>query len=240
MRAGFPDRARPTFEVADIKLNKSGQIDGDYFTIQPGGAFVAYNAKIRQLFQYAFKVRRDAISGNPSWFDADRVDIKAKATPTTTDDNLRLMLQSLLIQEFNIMMHSDQKNMSAFVLLIGKGGAKLQKTTSDGKADCKRVGDQGQQFGGTHLTCSNMTIAELAQGLPDLASGYIDRPVVDGTGLADAYDFRVDWVDRKSAEQDGGPTIFTAIEKLGLKFEQRKVPLPAIVIDRMEKPPGTF
>jgi uncharacterized protein (TIGR03435 family) len=63
---------QPAFEVADIKLNKSGQIGGDYFTIQPGGAFVAHNAKINQLFQYAFKVRRDAISGTPSWFDADR------------------------------------------------------------------------------------------------------------------------------------------------------------------------
>jgi uncharacterized protein (TIGR03435 family) len=159
------------FEVADIKLNKSGEIGGDYFTIRPGGVFVAHNARISQLFQYAFKVRRDAISGSPSWFDSDRVDIEAKATPTATDDNLRLMLQSLLIQEFKIVMHSDQKNMSAFVLVAGKGGAKLQKTTSDERADCKRVGNQGQQFGGTHLACSNMTIAELAQGLPDLASG---------------------------------------------------------------------
>jgi uncharacterized protein (TIGR03435 family) len=224
--------------VADIKLNKSGEIKNDYFTIQPGGVFVAHNAKISELFQYAFKVRRDAISGVPSWFDADRVDITAKTTPTTTDDNLRLMVQSLLIKEFNIVMHSEQKNMSAFVLVVGKGGSKLQKTTSDGRADCERVGDQGQHFGGIHLACSNMTIAELAQGLPDLASDYIDGPVVDGTGLADAYDFRLDWVRRRFADQDGGPTIFTAVEKLGLRFEQRRLPLPTIVIDRMEKLSG--
>jgi hypothetical protein len=57
----------------------------------------------------------------------------------------------------------------------------------------------------------------------------IHRPLVDGTGLAE-YDFKLDWVDRKSAEQDGGPTLFTAIEKLGLKSERRKVPLPAIAL----------
>jgi uncharacterized protein (TIGR03435 family) len=229
---------QPVFEVADIKLNKSGEIKNDYFTIQPGGVFIAHNAKISELFEFAFKIRRDVISGAPSWFDADRVDITAKATPATTNENLRLMVESLLINEFKIVMHSEQKNMSAFVLVVGKGGSKLQKTASDGRADCQRVGDQGQQFGGTHLACSNMTIAELAQGLPDLASGYIDRPVVDGTGLADAYDFRLDWVGRKSADLDGGPTIFTAIEKLGLRFEQRKVALPTIVIDRMEKLSG--
>ena len=231
---------QPAFEVADITLNKSGEIKNDYFTIRPGGVFVAHNAKISQLFQYAFKVRRDAISGAPSWFDADRVDIMAKSTPTATDDNLRLMVQSLLITEFKVVMHPDQKKMSAFVLVVGKGGAKLQKTTSSGRADCERVGDQGLQFGGTHLGCSNMTLAELAQGLPDLASDYIDRPVVDETGLADAYDFRLDWVRRTSAEQDGGPTIFTAVEKLGLRFEQRKLPLPTIVIDHMEKLSGTL
>src|SRR5579864_8179569 len=65
---------QPAFEVADIKLNKSGEMKNDYFTIQPGGVFVAHNARISELFQYAFKVRRDAISGAPSWFDADRVE----------------------------------------------------------------------------------------------------------------------------------------------------------------------
>jgi uncharacterized protein (TIGR03435 family) len=80
------------------------------------------------------------------------------------------MLRSFLIHEFHIVVHSDQKNMSAFVIVIGKGSAKLLKTTSDGRSDCKRVGDQGQQSGGTHLACRNMTMAELAQGLPDLTS----------------------------------------------------------------------
>jgi uncharacterized protein (TIGR03435 family) len=230
--------SQPTFEVADIRLNKSGEVKNDYFTIQPGGVFVAHNARISELFQYAFKLRRDAISGVPSWFDADRVDITAKATPKTTDDNLRLMLRSLLIKELNIVMHSEQRNMNAFVLVVGKGGSKLQKATGDGRADCEHVGDQGQQFSGIHLVCSHMTMAELTQGLPDLASGYIDAPIVDETGLDGTYDFRLDWVRRKVADQEGGPTVFTAVEKLGLRFEQRKRPLPAIVIDRMDKLSG--
>ena len=31
-------------------------------------------------------------------------------------------------------------------------------------------------------------------------------------------------------------TMFDAVEKLGLRFENKKLPLPAIVIDHIEKP----
>lgn len=47
-------------------------------------------------------------------------------------------------------------------------------------------------------------------------------------GLKDSYDFKLHWVGRKVADTGGGSTIFTAVEKPGLRFEQRKVPLPVI------------
>jgi len=228
--------AKPSFEVADIKPSNVNTAEKSYFTINPGGVFVAHNAQIDELFEYAFKIRRAAIIGAPSWFDADRVDITAKATPTTSDDDLRLMVQSFLISEFKILLHTDQKPTSAFVLVVGKSGAKLHRSAGNGRADCKRAtADLGIEGGGVKLACTNMKIAELAAGLPDLVSGYIDRPVMDGTGLTDAYDFNLEWVRRKFADQNGGPTIFTAVEKLGFKFEQRKISLPVIVIDKMER-----
>lgn len=228
--------AQPSFEVADIKPSNVNTAEKSYFTIHPGGVFVAHNARIHELFEYAFKIRREAIVGTPSWFDADRVDITAKATPTTSDDDLRLMVQSLLINELKILLHIDQKPTSAFVPVVRKGGARLHRSAGNGRADCKRVtADRGIEGGGVKLACTNMNIAELAAGLPDLVPGYIDRPVVDGTGLTDAYDFDLEWVRRIIADQNGGPTIFTAVEKLGLKFEQRKVSLPVIAIDKVER-----
>jgi len=225
----------PAFEVADIKLSNSAPTEDDYFTIRPGGVFIAHNAKVNELFQFAFQVRRDAISGAPAWFDVDRVDITAKAGAEAPEEQIRVMLRSLLITEFKIGMHTESKAISAFVLVVGKGPAKLHKAAEDGRADCQRVRTQGPASGGTHLVCSNMKIGDLVRGLPELAPGYIDRPVVDGTGLTDKYDFTLDWVGRKAAELSGSATIFTSVEKLGLKFEQRKVVLPAIVIDRMDR-----
>jgi uncharacterized protein (TIGR03435 family) len=225
----------PAFEVSVIKLNKSGLIREDYFTVLPGGKFVAHNARLSDLFLFAFKLRRDAVSGTPGWFDSDRFDITAKAGVKTPTDTLRLMLQTLLTQEFKIAFHKEQKNMSAFVLVVAKSGPKLKTASGSGAADCKRVGNLGTQFGGSHLECTDMKISELADGLPDLAPGYINKPVIDGTGLTGPYDFQLEWIGNKSVDELGGPTIFDAVEKLGLRFEDKKLPLPTIVIDHMEK-----
>jgi uncharacterized protein (TIGR03435 family) len=80
-----------------------------------------------------------------------------------------------------------------------------------------------------------MTISELADGLPDLAPGYINKPVVDHTGLTGTYDFRLDWAAQNIIDETGGLTMFGAVEKLGLKLENKKLSLPTIVIAHIEK-----
>lgn len=100
--------------------------------------------------------------------------------------------------------------------------------------------------------CQGMTMAELARRLPGLGPGGIDRPVVDETGLKGAYDFHFDVGAPTSGKGDGerageasaaappppdsAPAIFKAFEEIGLKLVGRKMPLPTIVVDRVEKP----
>ena len=80
-----------------------------------------------------------------------------------------------------------------------------------------------------------MTMAEFADLLPELAPGYLDRVVVDSTGLEGAFDFRLTWVPAANIDQ-GGITAFDALEKeLGLKLESRKLPITVTVIDHIEK-----
>ena len=78
-------------------------------------------------------------------------------------------------------------------------------------------------------------------------SGFLDRPVIDRTGLDKYYDFELHWLPELpqgvSKEQIppgtdlDGPTIFTALkEQLGLKLEVLKGPVDIYVIDHAEKP----
>lgn len=227
--------ARPEFEAAVVKLNKVGQSEA--FDMLPSGLFSARFVLMNDMFKFAFKVRRETMAGAPSWFMTDRFDITGRAPANSSDETFRLMLQTLLIQEFKIAVHTEQRPMDAFGLVVGKGGPKLQSAAGNAEPECKKVGAQGPEFGGSHMVCANVKMSDLPEVFLDLAPAYIDRPVVDQTGLTGAYDFRLDWVGRNNIDTIGGLTMFGAIEKLGLKLEQKKLVLPVVVIDRVEKLP---
>jgi uncharacterized protein (TIGR03435 family) len=80
-------------------------------------------------------------------------------------------------------------------------------------------------------------MALFVEALPGLAPHYIDATVVNLTGLSGRYDFDLSWqpqqLQSKAALQ--GPTIFDAVRnRLGLRLEGRKLPVPTIVIDKIE------
>ena len=104
----------------------------------------------------------------------------------------------------------------------------------------------------------NMSMAQLAEKLPYIASAYIHAPVIDGTGLEGSYDFtltfspippgqlatmlarRPDAAGDANAAADpiGGVSIFEAVDKqLGLKLVEQKRPVSVLVIDHIEEKP---
>jgi uncharacterized protein (TIGR03435 family) len=224
----------PEFEVASVKLNKSGSGESSD-AVLPGGQMAGRNIPMMTLLTFAYDVRENYIVGGPSWIHSDRFDVIAKAAPNTPRTKLPFMLQNLLAQEFKLKMHREEKPMDVFVLVVGKGGPKLQKAAEAGGAACER---SVTQEGFAEATCKNITMAELGKRLQSLAPAYVDREVVDQTGIAGKYDLKLDWVSKTTIDQQGGLTMFGALEKmLGLKLEERKVPMPVVVIDRVERLP---
>jgi len=226
---------RREFEAAVLKLNTSGQTDAS-FTILPSGLFRAVNIRMIDIFQFAFKVRNETTVGAPGWFNSDRFDVTGRAEANSKEDTFREMLGTLLMQELKLKIHIQPTEMNAYALVVGKGGPKLQKAAGAGEPECLPVGEQDAQLGGAHRACTNLTMSDLAQALPDLSSAYVNKTVVDQTGLTGSYDFRLDWVARANIDTIGGLTMFGAIEKLGLKLEEKKLTLPVVVIDHVEKP----
>src|SRR5437016_6257709 len=85
----------PAFEVADVKVNKSGELRM-MVDIQPGGKLVMRNVPMRVLIVFAYHLRPEALAGGPAWIDSDRYDVIAKAPETAPPDDIRRMVQSLL------------------------------------------------------------------------------------------------------------------------------------------------
>jgi uncharacterized protein (TIGR03435 family) len=247
---------RPEFDVVDVKLNKTGVRDLGSGKILPSGQFQGINIPLSAIIQFAYGVRAEAVVGAPAWVQQDRYDIIGKGPavgsertfwPNMTllfltgessgnlsyqDETFRLMVQSLLADRFKLAAHMEQKPTDIFALVVSKGGSKMQKAADSSiPGDCLKTND-----GVIHAACENMNIAELARMLPSFAPAYVDRQVVDFTGIIGGYDFKLDWVGRGVAEQQGGMTLPAALEKAtGLRLEERKQPLPVVVIEHIER-----
>ncbi len=234
----------PSFEAADVKVNNSGEtrMAVDF---QPGGRLSMRNVTMKVMIVMAYHARPEAVSGGPAWLESDRFDVVAKASQTTTPEVLRSMLQTLLAERFKLTLHTDQKVGPAYALVLGKTGPKLQPSEAALLTDQRCSPGQGDA-GQKHVTCRHITMPMLAATLQEIASKDIDIPIVDQTGLPGAFDFSLDWTPavRTAAgvaaapDSSTGPSLFDAVEtQLGLRLENKKLPLPVIIIDRVERVP---
>ena len=90
------------------------------------------------------------------------------------------------------------------------------------------------------VVCRNLTSADIADNLHQMAGGYLDHDVIDSTKLEGSWDFDVEWTGRGALAAKGadGISIFDAVDKqLGLKLELQNVPMPSLAIDSVNRKP---
>jgi len=232
------------FDVAEVRPSKaSAQREG--LTALPSGEVDMIGYTLRELIVLAFEVKGDRVAGGPRWLDSDRFDVIAKSPDAMSPHAIAAMLKTLLADKFQLQTHTEDRPLSVFAVVMGKESPKLKNGDGLARSECDLVvADQGRSY-----TCRNTTMAELADRLPNVAQAYLTLPMVDLTGLKQAYDFTLTWTpknprsDRRGPEvggqastPPGGLTLFEAVEKqLGLKIEERKHPLPVVIVDRAEK-----
>lgn len=224
------------FEVASIKPSAPGQRG---FSVSPsaGGRLNARNITLKRLIAAAYHVQDFQISGGPKWIDSDPFDIVAKAegNQNLTEHQLLDLLKPLLADRFQLAFHKDTKQVPRYVLIVAKGGSKLKEVKADGAPD---LNIRGRRLVNSHR-------APVSQ-LVEVLSWVLGRVVVDQTGLAGVYDYKLEWTpDDLQATEPGsastsgesGNSLFSAIqEQLGLKLEPQKGPVEMLVVDRAEKP----
>ena len=244
-----PEAAQPAaktaaFDVADVQMSEhrrfpymsGGDLRGDRYMIR--------DATMVDLISTAYSVEADNVLGGPAWLETDRFDVIAKAPPTTAPDTLKLMLRDLLANRFKLVEHSDTKPMQVYVLSAGKGGkSKMKEAEGSENGGCQGV-DQGPPAPGAipqaWVRCKGMTMDVLAQSLHDMAGAYIDKPVVNSTGIEGTWDLELKWTPRGALARAGdeGISIFNAVDtELGLKLDLQKVPRPVIAVDSVNEKP---
>jgi uncharacterized protein (TIGR03435 family) len=239
------------FEVATVKKADPNGDGGVRLNFLPGGALRATNFPLRELISFAYDVRDFQVKG-PSWIENERYDIMAKPEKPGPDnlgqmspeerksfgDQMRERTRALLAERFRLVTHRESTEMPVYALVVAKGGPKMQEAQPGGPGNMR--GMRGQ------INAQNTTMEMLAGSL----SRMVGRVVVDRTGLTKSYDFVLEWTpdsqgppppggrpDGPAPADVSGPSIFTALqEKLGLRLESTKAPVPIIVVDRVERP----
>src|SRR6478609_3819592 len=100
---------QPKFEVASIKVNKSGEAGGR-FGGRPG-QIVVTNYTLRDIIRNAYGLQRYQIVGGPDWQAQDRFDITARAPEGSTQPQMLAMVQTLLADRFKLRVHRETRDL---------------------------------------------------------------------------------------------------------------------------------
>jgi uncharacterized protein (TIGR03435 family) len=270
------------FDAAEIKPSDSKREGTVMPEIKNGRVLLpGIDLKSLVLIAWDFSPNDDnALVGAPKWLNSARYDIIAKApagvalgdlTPSSQKsfpinlDALRPMLKNLLVERFKMQVHTEERPMNVYTLVAVK--PKMQKadpTTrtkwTNGPAPDQKDPQKSNPALGRFVTCQNMSMAQFAKLLQEIAPGYIHNDVVDATGLEGGWNFTLIFsgagqlqgggrgdgggaasagpTDGGASDPTGALSLLDAIPKqLGLKLEQQKRPLSVLVIDHIEEKP---
>jgi uncharacterized protein (TIGR03435 family) len=118
----------PAFAVASIKVNISRDtVKG--IQAPPGGRFTATSLTLRELIGAAYDfpppLQKSRISGGPTWMDADRFDIVAKAEDNPTLTQRLVMLRTLLADRFKLVAKTETRDLPVYALVVARSDRRL-------------------------------------------------------------------------------------------------------------------
>ncbi|HLX46608.1 MAG TPA: TIGR03435 family protein [Bryobacteraceae bacterium] len=248
------------FEVASVKAAKQPinfvRSNGGPGTDDPG-LYNCENCSLNVLISYAFGVEYFRVI-DPGWMQQTAFVINARVPARTTKEQFREMLQNLLAERFHLAVHREKREMTAYELLVGKGGPKLKPAEEEAAQDgSKKAGTPESKLGTdgyptlpdgyqmswisdrARMRYPRQTMKQFV----GLLEGQLGGPVVDSTGLTGKYDIELYWAsDDFSSDRAGAseprPNLVQALQQqLGLRLVKKREPIEVIVVDRCERVP---
>jgi uncharacterized protein (TIGR03435 family) len=211
-------------------------------------------------------------------------DLGFNADQTAGPSRLQLMMRSLLTDRFKLAVHNESRELPIYALILARTDGKLGPQLSKSVVNCvAEVGARGRGPAGPggpggpaargsipfapgeRPSCGlrigpgtlsgGVVLSQLASTL----SIWVNRIVVDKTGLVGTFDVDLKWTPDQMpgggllggpgpggappgappvpSIDPNGPSIYTAVqEQLGLKLDSQRGPVDVLVIDHVEPP----
>lgn len=232
-----PPMKRPMFEVVSVKENPGSPYQDDVPQLS-GNRVTMRCARLTSMIAWAYRLTNpnyEIVTGPYEKLFWDTWDIAALTRDGTSDDDLRLMFQNLLEQRFALKVHREPREMTAYDLIVAKGGAKL--TTAPQRPMKNSVAAGGISswieilgHGTQQVTGRGASMDELAIVL----TRRMQSPVVNKTGIEGEFDYAVRF--SSGVDDSDAPVLTTAIHELGLNLEKTSGAFDVLVIDHAAKP----
>jgi uncharacterized protein (TIGR03435 family) len=227
--------AQAQFEIASIKPVDRADIPKSINF--RGGGLKATNCSLKDLIQMGWDVRSFQVTGGPGWLESEKYNVEAKP-PTLVDifapgsggiNHVRLMIQALLAERFELKLHREEKEMSVCFLRVAKNGIRLERT-GEGIGPKTSMND-----GRGRLNATEIDMGMLAREL----GGAMGVAVIDQTALQGAYDIKLIWDPDQDPSAQASisalPSLFAAVQQIGLKLESGRASVEVLVVDHATK-----
>ena len=245
------------FEVATVKVNRSGDANGS-LRPQPGGRVDAINMPLRMLVSFAHRIPPFMLADAPDWIGAERFDIIAKlegdaGTGASSVEFLRSAMRELLADRFKLKVRRETRDTDVYALVAarndGRPGPRLKRSSQ--QCDQARPGASaavtmpantlfcGMQAAAGEIRSSGLPLSMLATVLAPL----VGRSVVDHTGFTGGWDLELNFApppqpgESPALATGDAPSIYTSLqEQLGLKLQPARGSEEVLVIEHIERP----
>jgi uncharacterized protein (TIGR03435 family) len=195
-----------------------------------------WSTSVDFMIGYAYHLELWRISEAPGLTSlSDIYDVEATNPPNATEDQVRLMLQSLLNDRFHLVVHHMTRDaVSGYALTVAKGGATVQEAKpSETSANSGEL-DDGSVFA-TLPTADVMLIEARNANMLQLSAALQRRlgtAVLDQTGLTGRYTFELK-CPRAGTADEFPDLVASCVKQAGLRLQKYKGPVDFLVIDKV-------
>src|SRR5262245_19383047 len=122
-----------TFDAATVK-GTSGRLPNGRIRVgaapielatSPGRVYYD-RVSLKSILLVAFSLKDNQLV-SPDWMASEYYEIDGRMPVGTTTDQIKTMLQNLLVERFKMVVRRETQNTDAYRLIVAKGGAKLKQ-----------------------------------------------------------------------------------------------------------------
>jgi uncharacterized protein (TIGR03435 family) len=247
---------QPRFADLIFEPNRSGDKARSCCVLRPG-EITGHGVTVRQIIEAAYRRhafdRREVIGG-PAWIDEDRFDFTAIITGDHIYDRDGFPGATFAIMRAHVNEHArirlEQRERPVYALVAaGTTRPGLTASTTDCAAQMRALTNR-QPISGPPCGASPYPGRLMARGvgmadIANLISRWVDRPVIDRTGLTGVFDLDLEGVEVKPAGPFGPSqrpsettrSIFDHIQQqLGMRLEPVTAPVEVVIVEDVDRP----